>query len=220
MSRFKIYSLKFDFFGYGAYTTYGAYLFFFLLCQYSFLSIFYHFQNKRQILLQYAFALFISFGAAFLLFRWEYPQRHLWQLLGYGVGRIVYFLLKMTGFRSASFAFNNSYPVVGTENFKVAILYLCSGVEGIITFLIAFLFIVLFNWGRIDKKLAFLAAYCGVLIMYIVNVIRIYLLIVLGHITKNTHLVDFFHSQGSFVLYVAVIIIMLKQIYKRIILEK
>ena len=49
----------------------------------------------------------------------------------------------------------------------------------------------------------------GTLIMYLANVARLYILILIGHYFINEYVVDLWHSQGSLVFYTVVIIALL-----------
>ena len=128
-----------------------------------------------------------------------------------GVVNVVYLLLKISGFNAQISGHLDTFPIIGTDIFRVKVYDGCSGFEGISTFLVAFTFmiLVLLKWKRVKTINALVVACIGSLVMYSVNIVRIYVLILIGHFYGSKFAVDLWHSQGSAFLYAITIIAIL-----------
>jgi len=148
------------------------------------------------------------------LFRHLHQLNYLYQWILPNVTKVVFFLIKLTGFKAYLYLPLNTYPILGTDMFKVSIAPPCSGLEGISTFLIAFFAVVLVNLKRINLIHSVVVAYVGTLIMYLTNILRIYILILIGHFYGSGLAVDLFHSRVSIFIYAFMVIAILVVSYE------
>jgi len=173
-------------------------------CHYSLLqSVIY----GRKICREYAFSILIAFslGTAYVLFFVEY----LWNYVGFGIAQIVFLFLKISGLKPVFFYSPGYDPIIGTNSFTVSIAPLCSGISGILTFLLVLSAIGILKWNKVNKTKLFVVGYIGIFIMYFTNLIRIYMLILIGHFVGESLADELWHSEGSMIYYAAVIIIIL-----------
>ena len=119
-------------------------------------------------------------------------------------------LLKLSGLNPVLYYNPEATPFIGVGTFNVEIGYPCSGLQGIVTFLIALALMLFFNRKKTDITKAFIVGYLGMFAMYITNVFRIYILILIGRFYDPKFAVDFWHSEGSTIFYAVVIIIILR----------
>lgn len=162
--------------------------------------------DSDRIYLKYFFSFFIALIAVPLIKGFTHIFN---KYLIYGVANVVYILLNITGFSAYVYNRFGVFPTLGTNVFRVSIEEPCSGLEGISTFLIAFMILVLLNRKRIKMASALVVAFAGIFMMYVVNVLRIYVLILIGHFYGSKIAVDLWHSQGSVFLYAIAIIAIL-----------
>jgi len=185
---------------------------FFLICTYY--TLFFAFLYGKDAFNKYlrssTFALLSSIVLCIFLIK---VQEASWELLRCGIAKIIFLMLRVSGLR-AFFYF--SYPdiIVGTDLFKVAIFHSCSGIEGIYTFLVALIATLILNWEKINKERAVIVAGGGILIMYITNIVRVYLLVLIGHFYNKKMAIKFFHSYGGLALYVIIVILLLSSSYE------
>jgi exosortase/archaeosortase family protein len=125
------------------------------------------------------------------------------------VTKVVFLLIKLTGLKAYRYLPLNNSPILGTDMFQVSIAPSCSGLEGISLFLVALFAIVLINLKRINLIHSILVAYVGILIMYLTNILRIYILILIGHFYGPGLAVDLFHSGVSILIYAIMVIAIL-----------
>ena len=178
-------------------------------CHYSLLqSVLY----GRRIYREYAFSILIAFflGTAYVLFFADY----FWNYASFGVAQIVFLFLKISGLKPVFFYSPGHAPIIGTSSFTVSIAYPCSGISGIMTFLLVLSVIAILKWEKMNKTKLFVVGYVGTFIMYITNLIRIYILILIGHFAGKSLADDLWHSEGSTIYYAAVIIIILSMSYR------
>jgi exosortase/archaeosortase family protein len=148
------------------------------------------------------------------LFRHLNQLNHLYQWMLPHVTKVVFLLIKLTGLKAYLYLPLNTSPILGTDMFKVSIAPPCSGMEGISAFFIAFFAIVLINLKRINLIHSIVIAYVGTLIMYLTNILRIYILILIGHFYGPGLAVDLFHSAVSIFIYAIIVIAILGVSYE------
>ena len=170
---------------------------------YSLLLSFFH---SEKIYVKYISSFFIALIAGPLI---KGSTHVLNKYLIYGVANVVYILLNITGFSAYVYNRFGVLPSLGTDVFRVSIGEPCSGLEGISAFLLAFMILVLLNRRRIKMANALVVAFAGIFMMYVVNVLRIYVLILIGHFYGSKIAVDLWHSHGSAFLYAIAIIAIL-----------
>lgn len=141
----------------------------------------------------------------------------IWQSTCGIVGQSVYGVLWLTGF-NAQLTWDtgprSSFPIVGTDAFSVGVYTPCSGVEGFTSFLIVFALLVILNWRKIRIARAAFAFVAGLVAMFVANVARIYILILIGHFIGSNVAVHLWHSYGSLIFYALVIIALMSLIQK------
>ena len=182
------------------------FLFVFLIAP-CYCTLFSMFFSGRNLAYKYLFSLALCLLLARLYTKY-YLISKIWVIISYGVGRIVFLLLKISGLNPVFF-YDSKTVMVGTGLFNVKIIYPCAGVEGIVSFLIAFTVMVIFSWKRIDKTKALAVAYIGVFLMYVLNILRICILILIGHFLNQGLALELFHTQGGLILYALAIILIL-----------
>jgi len=179
------------------------FLFIFLVsCSYILFLVFFSSRNLMPTYIS-SVVLFLTLQLFSLVFL-------IWRNIGYGVGRIVFLLLKISGLNPV-FLYDGKVPIVGTGSFNVRIYALCAGLEGIFSFLIAFAAMVIFSWKRIDKAKALAVVYIGTFLMYVINILRIYIFILVGHFIRPELAEKLWHSYGSLIFYVLAIILILNK---------
>ena len=169
-------------------------------------SLLLSFFSSEKIYVKYISSFFIALIALPLI---KGVTNFLQKYLIYGVANIVYLFLNISGFNAQILGHFDTPPTVGTDIFRVRIYEGCSGLEGISAFLLAFMILVLLNRRRIKMANALVVAFAGIFMMYVVNVLRIYVLILIGHFYGSKIAVDLWHSHGSAFLYAIAIIAIL-----------
>jgi len=137
----------------------------------------------------------------------------IWRIISYGVGRIVFLLLKISGL-NPMFFYDGETVAIGMGLFYVRIYAPCAGIEGMLSFLIAFTVMVIFSWKRIDKTKALAVAYIGLFLMYVINILRIYILTLIGYFLSPELASGLFHTQFGLILYTLAIILILNKVQK------
>ncbi len=133
---------------------------------------------------------------------------YLWRYLSYSVARLVYLLLAASGLNPVLDC-SGPDPVIGTHSFPVRIIHHCSGLEGIFMFLVGFAVILLMQHGEINKRGTVAAGCVGVVGMFVVNVLRIYVLILIGHFDNQKLAIQLWHSLGSVIVYTLAVLVVL-----------
>jgi len=91
----------------------------------------------------------------------------------------VYFLLRVSGF-TASFVLQGPNLVVQMNQFAVRVSEASAGANNVIYFLVAFSVLLLLNWKHLNLKKALLMYIPGAFGAFLVNVLRLYIIMLLG----------------------------------------
>ncbi len=176
---------------------------------------------------------FVQFGRIILLFKKEWALSLIfsslflgvspflkasWQPLSYYVGKTAKFFLSLT--YSGTF-FNTETFFIGVREFAVYILQPCSGAEGIRLFVFLFTALIIADWKRIRKGPMVLLYLTGITIMFFANVVRIYLILLLGYevYKKFGHqlaykiVLDYFHTNFGWIFYMVIFLIFMRLTY-------
>lgn len=127
-------------------------------------------------------------------------NKQLWTLLSYNVAKMNALWLNFF-FDDVITRFEGHNPIIGTSEFFVYIADKCSGMEGLTTFFVAFIAIFFPIFQQIYKTRTLIFCIFGLVVMYFINVARIFVLITLGHFFDSATIVDAWHSYGAMVLY-------------------
>ncbi len=140
----------------------------------------------------------VSFIYAPLILFLGIGLRQSWPWLAQGIGWSLYGLLKL-GFNPIIHIPDPSHVEVGIATFKVNIADTCSGIESLGLFAGIYAGLILFNWRSLRFSRALLLLIPGLVGIYLVNAVRVYLLFLIGLIAGNSAL-DLFHTYlGMFV---------------------
>ncbi|BBM82539.1 tetratricopeptide repeat protein [Candidatus Uabimicrobium amorphum] len=139
-------------------------------------------------------------------------NKQLWTLLSYNVAKMNAVWLQFF-FDDVVTRFEGHNPIIGTSEFFVYIADKCSGMEGLTTFFVAFIAIFFPIFRQMYKTRALVFCMFGLIIMYFINVVRIFVLISLGHFFDSETIVDAWHSYGSMVLYTVTIYTLFATLY-------
>jgi len=143
----------------------------------------------------------VSFAFYYQLFK------GFWHVLAYVVAKVVYFMLSLT-YPNVTFSMNpDMTATIGTNAFNVIIAGACSGIDGVKLFLILFTFFLIIDWKAINPKKAVLLYFLGTVIMFTVNIIRVYLVLLIGNIVNPEFAMKGFHANIGWILFTFVFII-------------
>ncbi|MBW3017812.1 hypothetical protein KY325_01495, partial [Candidatus Woesearchaeota archaeon] len=136
---------------------------------------------------RFSIQIIISFVLAWLFLNFYTYFQRLWPFFSIVVGKTSHFLLSLIYsdalYSSASTSFGYLYegiPTVGTPRFAGAIFKECSGIEGMSLFLLFFTIIVIIEWKTINKKKLFVLYPLGIGTMFLINILRVTLLMIAG----------------------------------------
>jgi exosortase/archaeosortase family protein len=142
----------------------------------------------------------ISIGTFILALILIIQTQKLWYYLSETVAKIVYFLLSLN-FNPHLSQINN-LPILGLNNFIVAIDKPCSGVDSLFLFIFLYVFAVGFDWKLFNKKKIILLLPLGVVSIFFINILRIYLLIFIGTFISRDFALGAFHSSASMIFFI------------------
>lgn len=176
-----------------------------------FLGIFGHkflINSIKQFHKELKICLSLSIVLYFVIFQvWK-----LWPIFSSGVLTIVKFLLSLT-FTNVEYI--KPFTLV-VNNFSVSILQACSGLDSLFMFSALYVFFGLINHKILNiKKIVYLypLAATG---MYLVNIFRVYILIVIGSTISPDFALRMFHTYAGMVLFILYFGLFWKFVYRKV----
>lgn len=181
-----------------------------------FFSLFFSFFNLRYVLMfaknfykQFIVSILIAvmlryilmFIVKIVIFLGDFA----WPFLAHVTSKIVYFLLSLT-FSDVFVNFGSNisedaFPLIGVGDFVVKIARSCSGMAGISLFFLLFVFIVFLERNNVVKWKAALLLPLGMFGSLVMNVLRVYLLIVVGAVYSPEFAIGPFHNNVGWILF-------------------
>jgi exosortase/archaeosortase family protein len=135
-----------------------------------------------------------------------------WYFFSHIITNSVYFLLDINF--NAVVSFMSDIPVVGISSFQVGIAQSCSGISSMFLFAFLYVFAVAYDWKILNHKKAILMFIPGIISVFILNIIRIYLIILIGAFISEEFAVGVFHTGIAGVLFVIYFAIFWGAFYK------
>lgn len=124
-----------------------------------------------------------------------------WLFFSSTVGRILAFVFSKI-FDDVTFSVSNAQgPILGVGDFRVGISKVCSGIDSLLFFISLFAILVVLNWKDMDKKRMALLFVPGLIGTFLLNIIRVFLLIVIAVKISPEFAVDTFHTNAGWILF-------------------
>ena len=126
-----------------------------------------------------------------------------WFFFSYTVGKVLKFVFSIF-FHNVGFYIDKSAgPVLTVENFSVGISKVCSGIDSLLFFISLFAILVVLNWKELDKKRMAVLFIPGLIGTFILNIIRVFLIILIAVKISPKFAVDLFHTNAGWILFLA-----------------
>jgi exosortase/archaeosortase family protein len=106
------------------------------------------------------------------------------------------------------------------EDFSVLIGSPCSGIDGMTLFVTLYCLIVCFDWKNVNKLRAAIFLPFGTLGMFLMNTLRVYLLLVVGVLYSEEFAIGAFHSNIGWILFLVYFLTFLYFIYPHLLIRK
>jgi exosortase len=122
---------------------------------------------------------------------------NLWPYLSLGVLESVHFLLKLFGMNVVLINSNT----ISLGSFAVQIAEACSGIYSIFIFSAIYIFIVLLDWNKMNKTKASLVFIPAVLGAFAFNIIRVFILMIVGAYVSRNLALGLYHSYSGMIFF-------------------
>lgn len=135
----------------------------------------------------------------YLLLMWFQKQ---WYFFSHSVSKILYGLLSLIYGSGAFYDIGPDGPLVGLRDFVINIGPPCSGIDSMFLFLAFSAAIFALDHKRLKKNVFFISSAIGLLGVYLVNVLRLFLLVLAGVYISPEFSVGLFHTNAGWVLFI------------------
>lgn len=156
---------------------------------------------KKEIII---FSL-ITIGFFFLTLLFQ----NLWMVFSYAISKLLYMVFGLFfkdviyyPFIASETMTEGGGPVLVLRNFSAVIGKPCSGIDSLLLFTSLYILIYCLDYKRLNKKLAILLFFIGATGMFIVNILRIFLLFIIGAFVSEQFAVGLFHTNVGWILFV------------------
>jgi len=138
--------------------------------------------------------------------------QELWPYFSGFVGKSVYYLLNLIS--PANLSFSGNLPVLTFNGFMVKIAQTCSGIDSIFLFTALYIGVLVWDWEILNKKKAIFMFFPGVIGAFMLNILRIFLLILVGAYFSKSFALNAFHTNASAILFLIYFAVFWKLGYK------
>jgi len=122
-----------------------------------------------------------------------------WRIFSESISQILYWLLSQSYY--VEFMQSESGPILALDQLSVAIGPPCSGIDSMLLFFSFFVGIYALDHKRLHKARFFVLALIGLSGTYIINVLRLYLLLLVGIHISPSFAVGLFHTNAGWVFF-------------------
>ncbi|MCK5283681.1 MAG: archaeosortase/exosortase family protein [Nanoarchaeota archaeon] len=130
-----------------------------------------------------------------------------WGVLGNFIARTICFLLNLT-LKGVYLKISPGIsPKLGYGDFIVGISQECSGIDSLLLFISLFSVLLILDWKRMYKKRAVALFAIGLIGTIAYNILRIYLLMLVGIFYSPEFAVDMFHTNAGWILFLLFFIV-------------
>ena len=154
---------------------------------------------------------FVLAGVVFVYLAIREFQK-LWIYFSGFVGVAVGYFLSLIG--TSTLYYVKGLPVLNFNGFSVGIAQTCSGIDSILLFTGLYLGILAWDWKLLNKGKIFGMYFVGVLGAFALNIIRIFLMILIGTYISEDFALHAFHTNASSLLFIIYFAIFWKLSYK------
>jgi len=150
-------------------------------------------EYKREILIFAA----VSIGFFFLMLTFQ----NLWTIFSSTITQVLYWFFKIF-YNDVGYSLSSSNgPMLRLMSFSATIGKPCSGIDSLLLFTTLYLLIISLDYKRLKKPLTILFYFIGAAGMFLTNIIRIFLLFLVGVYISPTFAVGMFHTNIGWILF-------------------
>jgi len=156
--------------------------------------------SYKELLFSTIFAYWVYWFSEFIKTKWEFFAEI--------VAKSLFWIFKITGFK----VFLNlkvDVPTIGIQGFVAGVYNVCSGVDSMGFFTLAYFMLVVLNWKRVIFWRAAIMYIPGLIGIFILNILRVYVLIIIGAKLSSDFALNAFHTNAGMVFSVIYFIIFL-----------
>lgn len=124
-----------------------------------------------------------------------------WLFFSTSVGKILQFVFSRIFDNVTFYVSKTQGPILSVGDFRVGISKVCSGIDSLLFFISLFVILIVLNWKDIDKKRMALLFIPGLIGTFLLNIIRVFLLIVIAVKISPEFAVDTFHTNAGWILF-------------------
>jgi len=186
----------------------GRYIYFFTFIEYLILvfilfllaCLVFGFRFCKEFFWEYKKGLGLVFVGTVIVYNLIRMFQGLWPFLSKFVGNSLVYLLSFIG--KSHLYYIRDIPVLNFNDFTVGIANTCSGIDSILLFTGLYLGILAWDWKLLDKKRVALMYVVGVSGAFLLNIVRIFLLILIGTYISESFALHTFHTNASSFLFI------------------
>lgn len=143
--------------------------------------------------------------------------QNLWTPISKLTGNLVNYFLSLVG--KSNIYYVEGLPIIKFNDFIVGIAKTCSGIDSVLLFSGLYLGILAWDWKLLNKKKAFAMYFVGVLGAFVLNIFRIFLLILIGAFVSKSFALNTFHTNASSLIFIIYFAIFWKIFYRRMMVK-
>jgi len=156
------------------------------------------FNFSKFVISKYYKELFFSTIFAYWVYWFSEFVKSQWEFFAGIVAKTLFFLFKFTGFR-VFINMSAEVPTIGIPGFVAGVYDVCSGVDSLGFFTLAYFMLIVFHWRKIIVWKALLMFVPGLVGIFLLNILRVYILIIIGAKFSSDFALNAFHTNAGMV---------------------
>jgi len=136
--------------------------------------------------------------------------QNLWMIFSSLISQLLFKVFKLffndvhySAFVTSSTMSEGGGPLLSLGNFSAIIGKPCSGIDSLLLFITLYLLVVFLDYKRLNKSLTIIFFIVGAFGMFAVNILRIFLLFIVGAFYSEKLAIGLFHTNIGWILFVA-----------------
>jgi exosortase/archaeosortase family protein len=167
---------------------------------------------------QFKKTILIFVGGGVLVYFAILSTQQLWPYFSIGVGKIIFTTFQIF-YSHVQLIQNPTGPILTVGGFSAGIGAPCSGIDSLLMFSGLFILIFVLDYKRLNKKIMIVMFPIGLAGTYIINILRIFLLFLIGVYISPSFAVGLFHQNIGWILFIAYFFVFYLFASKRIYLD-
>ncbi len=164
------------------------------------ISLVFGFKFCKDFFKEFKAGIFYVLTGTIVVYSLTREFQKLWVYLSGFVGNSIHYLLGLIG--TSYLYYVRDLPIISFNGFTIGVAQTCSGIDSVLLFTGLYLGILAWDWKLINKKKAIAVYFPALFGVFVLDIIRIFLLILIGAYVSESFALHTFHTNAASFLFI------------------